>query len=179
MAIVIALACSTIAVLWALWQLRLTATAVRVEPGAMARVLAAGGSPDRLERAMRAERDTWEAELVSQVIRTSSADEARAEANAALLDVDGRLAPSTRVYAACARIAVFGCLIGVALLFMDGQGLTMKVLDVFAIGSAGVLVTLTAAREARRVVKRERGRVDEWVEALLRARWASASWDQD
>lgn len=128
-------------------------------------------SLDRLERALRTDGDAWEAVLVRDVVRARSYDSARAEVNAGLLEVDGRLAANTRIYAACARISVFGCLIAAAFLFMSGQGLTTAVLDVFAIGAAGVLATLTAAKEAQRMVRRKREELDGWVEALVESRW--------
>ncbi len=79
--------------------------------------------------------------------------------------------PATKVYAACARIAVFGCLIGAAILFMAGNGLSTAVVDVFAIGASGVLVSLAAGKEAQRLVKRKREEVDAWVESLVGLRW--------
>ncbi|HNT00330.1 MAG TPA: hypothetical protein PKL73_25430, partial [Polyangiaceae bacterium] len=47
-------------------------------------------------------------------------------------------------------------------------GLTTAVLDVFAIGAAGVLSTLAAAKEAQRLVRRKRQALDDWVEELIR-----------
>ncbi len=156
-------------------------TALRFEPALIGRVLrgAGPGAAVRLERAFATDRDAWEASLVSQVVGARSLEEAQAEANAWLMEVDGRLTNATRVYAACARIAVFGCLLGAAVLFMTGKGLTIQVIDVFAIGASGVLVTLAAGKEAGKVVKHKREAVDEWVELVLRSRWPSVVWDQE
>jgi hypothetical protein len=155
--------------------LRLAATVLRFQPKGLVRLLGVRdrAALDRLERALRTERDAWEAVLVRDVVRARTYESARAEVNAGLLEVDGRLAADTRLYAACARISVFGCLIATALLFMSGQGLTTAVLDVFAMGAAGVLATLTAAKEAQRLVRRKREELDEWVEALVASRWST------
>lgn len=127
---------------------------------------------------MRTERDTWESELVQHVVRARSPEEARAEANVALVDMDGRLMPAMKVYAACARIAVFGCLLGAALLFMTGEGLSVTVVDVFAVGAAGVLVSLAAGKQAQQMVRRKREEVDGWVDSLVRAAWTHPGNDQ-
>jgi len=173
-AILVAFACSGFASFWALRQLRLVGTALHLQPSVLSRALARDRRPDkadRFDRALRADRDAWEALLISQIVGATSPEQAQAEANAALLDIDGRLMPATKVYAACARIAVFGCLIGAAILFMAGNGLSMAVVDVFAIGAAGVLVSLAAGKEAQRLVKRKREEVDVWVESLVGLRW--------
>lgn len=172
MALFVALLCSFSATLWALWHLRLTATALRFQPKGLCKLISTRDPSAllRLERALRTDADAWEAGLVRDVVRARTPDEARAEVNAGLLEVDGRLVADTRFYAACARISVFGCLIAAALLFMLGQGLTTTVLDVFATGAAGVLATLTAAKEAQRMVRRKREELDEWVEALVDSR---------
>jgi hypothetical protein len=115
--------------------------------------------------------DCWEAQLAREVVEARDGVEARACANAALLDADLRLSPAVRIYAACARISVFGSLIGIAVLFMQGLGLTTAVLDVFSIGAAGVFVALTAGREAGRIVRERRAAVDAWVDRLMGARW--------
>lgn len=168
------MACSVFACLWSLRQLRLAGTALHFQPSILTRALAGAGPADaeRFVRAFHTDKDAWEALLVDQIVHARSEDHAQAEVNAALLEVDGHLVAATRVYAACARIAVFGCLIGAAFLFMVGQGLTMAVVDVFAIGAAGVLVSLAAGKEAQRMAKRKRAEVDDWVDSLVRARWA-------
>lgn len=173
-AVLVAFVCSGFASLWALRQLHMVGTALHFQPLLLARVLGPRAGPadaHRLDRVMRTDRDAWEADLVQQIVRARSPEESQAEANAALVDVDGRLMSATKVYAACARIAVFGCLLGAALLFMTGAGVSVAVVDVFAIGAAGVLVSLAAGKEAQRLVKRKREEVDEWVESLVRSRW--------
>ena len=173
-AVCIAIVCSGFASAWALRQLRLVGTALHFQPMPLVRALGPGAGPAdarRFERAMGTERDTWESELVRQIVRARSSEQAQAEANAALVDVDGRLMPAMKVYAACARIAVFGCLIGAALLFMNGEGLSVSVVDVFAIGAAGVLISLAAGKQAQQLVRRKRKEVDEWVDALVRSAW--------
>ncbi len=174
-ALLVASCCSIFATSWAVRELQLASTALNLQPALLRRGLKGpAGGVARLERAMRAEADAWETHLVRALVRARSFEEARAEANAALLEVDGRLSANTRTYAACARIAVFGCLIGAAWLFMAGQGLTTAVVDVFAMGAAGVLSTLAAGREAQRLVRRKREELDGWVEDLIRASWPDA-----
>jgi len=173
-ATVVAFVCSAFAAGWALRQLYLVGTALHFQPRTLARLLRPGAGADaakRLDRAMQTDRDAWESEMVSQIVRAPTAEEAQAEVNAVLLDVDGKLEAATKVYAACARIAVFGCLMGAALLFMAGKGLTVAVIDVFAIGAAGVLVSLAAGKEAKRLVKSKRAELDDWVESLVRSQW--------
>lgn len=173
-AILVAFACSGFASFWALRQLRLASTALHFQPSVLSLALARDRNPnkaERLDRALRTDRDAWEALLISQIVGARSPEEAQAEANAALLDIDGRLMTATKVYVACARIAVFGCLIGAAILFMAGNGLSVAVVDVFGIGASGVFVSLVAGKEARRLVTRKREEVDVWVESLVALRW--------
>ncbi len=173
-ALLVASSCSVFATVWAIRELRLASTALNLQPALLRHGWKGRGGLTHLERAMRAEADAWETQLVRALTRSRSLEQARAEVNAALLEVDGRLSANTRTYAACARIAVFGCLIGAAWLFMAGQGLTTTVVDVFATGAAGVLATLAAGKEAQRLVRRKREELDAWVEDLVRARWPEA-----
>ena len=171
-ALLVASCCSVFATLWAIRELRIASTVVSFELRLLRRKLKGQpGGLERLDRALRTEADTWEAQLVRVLVGAQSRDVAQSEVNSALLDVDGKLSANTRTYAACARIAVFGCLIGAAWLFMTEQGLTTAVVDVFAIGAAGVLSTLSAGKEAQRLVRVKRRELDEWVEDLLRARF--------
>ena len=174
-ALLVASCCTIFATSWAVRELRLAATALNLQPALLRRGWKGhAGELAFLERAMRAEADAWETHFVRALVRARSLEEARAEANAVLMEVDGRLSANTRTYAACARISVFGCLIGAAWLFMAGQGLTTAVVDVFAIGAAGVLSTLAAGKEAKRLVRRKREELDGWVEDLIRASWPDA-----
>ena len=177
--LLVASSCSVFATAWSLRVLWVAATAVNLQPQRLLHRKLAGRHKrpdlnrriglDRLDRAMQMEADTWEAQLVRTLVRTKSRDEAQAEVNAALLDVDGCLSTRAQTYAACARIAVFGGLIGAAWLFMTEPGLTTSVLDLFAIGAAGVLCTLAAGREARRIVREKRQALDDWSDDLVRA----------
>ena len=145
------------------------ATAVNLRLGELSRkrVLSQPGGLMRFRGAMQAEADTWEARLVRDIAAARSRDAAQAEVNAALLDLDARLSSNTRTYAACARICVFGALIGAAWLFMEGRGLTVGVVDVFAVGASGVLCVVAAGKEAKRLVRERRREVDGWVERLV------------
>ena len=156
---------------WALRELRVASTAVSFELGLLCRRMKTLRGLGDLDRALQTEVDTWEAKLVGSLMRSGSVAESQAEINAALFEVDAVLAPNTRTYAACSRIAVFGCLIAVAWLFMVGEGLSTVVLDVFAIGAAGVFTTVAAGKEARRLVRLRRVELDEWAGELMRARW--------
>jgi len=171
-ALLVASCCSVFATLWAIRELRIASTVVSFGSALLCRKLK--GQPrelERLDRALRTEADAWEAQLVRVLVGAQSRDVAQSEVNSALLDVDGKLCANTRTYAACARIAVFGCLIGAAWLFMAGQGMTTAVIDVFAIGAAGVLSALSAGKEAQKLVRVKRRELDDWVEDLLRARF--------
>lgn len=133
---------------------------------------------DRLREAMgclsaRTAPDAWEKRLVEELaaVETGDYDRALAHRNEAMLDVDAGLTPNTRLYAVCARICVFGCLLATALLFMSGKMLTVTVIDVFAIATAGVLITLVAAKQTRRFVTHERERIDAWMEAMMASKW--------
>ncbi|HOT12831.1 MAG TPA: hypothetical protein PLJ27_23255 [Polyangiaceae bacterium] len=169
MALWIASCCSVFAILWALWELRLAATALNLQPDLLCRACRSWRHGlGILARAMQGEADAWETQLVRSLAQTREYEVARGEVNVVLSEIDISLSANTKTYAACARISVFGCLIAAAWLFIAGQGLTTAVLDVFAIGAAGVLSTLAAAKEAQRLVRRKRQALDDWVEELIR-----------
>ena len=125
----------------------------------------------RLDDALGTDRETWEAEMVGQMARAPTLEHAQAAANTALLDVEVQLASNVRGNAACARIAVFGCLMGIAFLIADGAMLTVAVVDVFAIGACGVLVAVAAGKEAQRISRVQRLAIDVWVDRLLALGW--------
>ena len=167
---IIALCCSVFAALWAARELRAVCCALNLEFSPVFPVVKKC-SMRNLERAFRSEADVWEAQLVMSLAKSRSVDDAQSAVNSALIDVDGMLSANNRTFAACARIAVFGCLIGVARLFVLGQGLNFTVLNVFVIGSVGVLSSLAIGKEARRLAKRGRSEIDRWSDILLRVRF--------
>ena len=170
LALIVAASCSLFATLWCVRELHVVLSSLNLRPRVLGRLMKERGLVC-LERALGAESDVWEARLVRSVVRARSLDEALSEINIAVVDVDGRLISNSRTYAACARVAVFGCLIGVALLFTAEPSVSTSIVDVFAVGAAGVLSTLALGREARRLASRGRMEINEWIDLLIAARF--------
>lgn len=113
----------------------------------------------------------WEGRLVHAIAEASSLDQVQGAVNEALLEVDAALDPSWRLYAASSRICVFGCLVAMALVFIQGRMMTVEVVDVFAIATAAVLIIVLAAKQARRFCIKQRAMIDAWIETMLEVRW--------
>lgn len=96
--------------------------------------------------------------------------EARAAAcNEALLDLEGGLGEGIDREGALVRVAVFGTLLALVVVVLEGRSIETRAMDVLGLGGGALLVLAMARREGRKLERQWREGMDAWVAQSLLA----------
>ncbi len=172
LALAASLSCAAFASVGALLRLRAVCLATHYDLEPLGKLV--GTIEDRASMAStlpcyEAGQNGWEADLVRTVCEARTSHEAMMMANEVLLDLDSTLGWGAHLPGICARIAVFGALIGVALVLSSGAAMSTELVDVIAVGGAGMLVATSCGAQSRKVADLQRRKIDRFVDALFRS----------
>lgn len=154
-----------------LLRLRRVATALSTDVAVLAKALGRGADAETLGKTALVLREggaSWEAAVFEAVL--SETERARtAEVNELLGDLASELAWGEALPASSAKISVVGALCIVCGAAAGGHSSASSVLEVLVWGGVGMVVSLSAGGEAKRIAARLRRDVDLLVERALAA----------